>query len=93
MNIPLKQYGHLLADYLKPQQHRVVWLAIALLGSIGLQLVNPQILGYFIDTVVTRGASPTLLSAAILFIGVAIVTQIFTVTATYPSFITLGRVK
>jgi ATP-binding cassette, subfamily B, bacterial len=85
MNIPLQQYARLLADYLKPQQRRVVWLALALLTSIVLQLVNPQILGYFIDTAATSVASPTLLSAAVLFIGVAIVTQVFAVTATYLS--------
>ncbi|TVQ22998.1 MAG: ABC transporter ATP-binding protein [Leptolyngbya sp. DLM2.Bin15] len=83
MNIPLNQYRHLLADYLKPQKGRVAGLTIALLGSIGLQLVNPQILGYFIDTVVTQGASPTLVNAAILFILVALVTQVFAVIATY----------
>jgi ATP-binding cassette subfamily B protein/ATP-binding cassette subfamily C protein len=83
MNIPLKQYVHLLADYLKPQQRRVIWLAITLLGSIALQLLNPQILGYFIDTAVAGGASQTLFIAALLFISVAIVTQILAVSATY----------
>jgi ATP-binding cassette subfamily B protein/ATP-binding cassette subfamily C protein len=83
MNIPLKQYVHLLADYFKPQQRRVIWLAITLLGSIALQLLNPQILGYFIDTAVAGGASQTLFIAALLFISVAIVTQILAVGATY----------
>jgi ABC-type multidrug transport system fused ATPase/permease subunit len=83
MNIPLKQYVHLLADYLKPQQGRVIWLAITLLGSIALQLLNPQILGYFIDTAVAGGASQTLLIAALLFISIAIVTQFLAVSATY----------
>ncbi|GAB4190179.1 MAG: ABC transporter ATP-binding protein [Coleofasciculaceae cyanobacterium] len=83
MNIPLKQYVHLLADYLKPQQRRVIWLTITLLGSIALQLLNPQILGYFIDTAVAGGASQTLLIVALLFISVAIVTQILAVSATY----------
>lgn len=86
MTIPLYQYTHLLADYLKPQQHLVVWLTITLLSSIGLQLVNPQILGYFIDTAATTsGTSPALLSAAVLFTAVAVVTQVFAVTATYLS--------
>lgn len=88
MNIPLKQYARLLADYLKPQQRRVVWLTITLLGSIGLQLLNPQILGYFIDTAVAQTTSahpPTLLIAALLFMAVALLTQILAVTATYLS--------
>jgi ATP-binding cassette, subfamily B, bacterial len=83
MQIPLRQYTSLLARYLKPQQQRVVGLAIALLGSIGLQILNPQILGYFIDTAVSGGSQQRLLLAALLFIGLALVMQILTVTATY----------
>lgn len=83
MNLPLKQYSELLADYLKPQLDRVLWLAIALLGSIGLQILNPQLLGYFIDTATTGGSTQSLLTAALLFMGVALLTQILTVTATY----------
>ena len=85
MKIPLKQYSQLLIDYLKPQKSRVIWLAIALLSSIGLQLLNPQILGYFIDTATTGGSQTTLITAALLFIGVAFVTQALAVTATYLS--------
>ena len=57
MAIPFKQYSNLLADYLKPQQGRVIRLAIALLilSSIALQILNPQLLGCFIDTA-TEGA-------------------------------------
>jgi ATP-binding cassette subfamily B protein/ATP-binding cassette subfamily C protein len=83
MQIPLKQYSTLLAHYLKPQQFRVAGLVIALLGSIGLQILNPQILGYFIDTAVSGGAQQKLFIAAFLFIGLALLTQILTVTATY----------
>jgi ATP-binding cassette subfamily B protein/ATP-binding cassette subfamily C protein len=83
MQIPLKQYTSLLAHYLKPQQGRVVGLAIALLSSIGFQILNPQILGYFIDTAVAGGSQQKLLIAAFLFMGLALLTQILTVTATY----------
>ncbi|MCU0527804.1 MAG: ABC transporter ATP-binding protein, partial [Elainella sp. Prado103] len=89
MNLSLKQYGNLLAHYLKPQKGRVAWLAITLLGSIGLQLLNPQILGYFIDTAVTQTTSahtsPALLIAALVFIAIALLTQILAVIATYLS--------
>lgn len=83
MQIPLKQYTALLAHYLKPQQWRVVALVIVLLGSIGLQILNPQILGYFIDTAVSGGSQQRLFTAAFLFLGLASLTQILTVTATY----------
>ncbi len=60
MKIPLRQYWNLLVDYLLPQQGRVTWLAIALLGTIGLQILKPQILRYFIDTAVAGGSSQAL---------------------------------
>ncbi|MDB9372634.1 ABC transporter ATP-binding protein [Nodularia sphaerocarpa] len=83
MKIGLRQYWNLLVEYLKPQKGRVFKFAIALLASIGLQLVNPQILRYFIDTAVAGGSGRNLLLSALLFIGVALVTQLITVAATY----------
>jgi ATP-binding cassette subfamily B protein/ATP-binding cassette subfamily C protein len=83
MKIPLKQYAYLLADYLKPQKGRVTLLAITLLSSIALQVLNPQILSYFIDTAVAGGSQQALLTAALAFIVVALVTQVLIVAATY----------
>ena len=83
MKIGLRQYWNLLVDYLQPQKWRVVKFAIALLSSIGLQLVNPQILRYFIDTAVTGGSGKNLLLAALLFITVALITQLISIAATY----------
>ncbi|BAY48437.1 ABC transporter ATP-binding protein [Scytonema sp. HK-05] len=83
MKIPLKQYWNLLVEYLKPQLSRIVWLAITLLGSIGLQILNPQILRYFIDTAVGGGSQQGLFTAALLFTSVALVTQALGVAATY----------
>lgn len=83
MQIPLKQYGTLLASYLKPQQKKVVWLAITLLGSIGLQILNPQLLGYFIDAAIIGGSTPALVTTALWFMGLAILIQVFSVAATY----------
>lgn len=83
MQIPLKQYNHLLINYLKPQLGQVLWLAVMLLGSIGLQILNPQILGDFIDTALSGGSQQRLFTAAFLFIGLALLTQILTVMVTY----------
>jgi ABC-type multidrug transport system fused ATPase/permease subunit len=82
MNL-FQQYGHLLANYLQPQRGRVFGLAIALLCSIALQIINPQILGYFIDTAVNGGSSQILLIAAIGFMAIALLTQVFSVATTY----------
>jgi hypothetical protein len=50
----------MLIRYLKPQRNRVIILAILLCTSIGLQLFNPQIVRYFIDTAIQSGLQPTL---------------------------------
>ncbi|AFY89150.1 MULTISPECIES: ABC transporter ATP-binding protein [Chroococcidiopsis] len=83
MKIGLKQFGNLLIDYLKPQKGRVAKFAIALLASIGLQLLNPQILRNFIDTAVAGGSAQSLFIAAFLFIGVALAKQLMSIAATY----------
>ncbi|NES95421.1 MAG: ABC transporter ATP-binding protein [Desertifilum sp. SIO1I2] len=87
MQIPLQQYGALLANYLKPQWGAVVSLTIALLTSIALQIINPQILSYFIDTIFTgseaRFPQGSLPWAAIAFSAIALLTQVFSLSATY----------
>ncbi|KAM3115648.1 ABC transporter ATP-binding protein [Phormidesmis sp. 146-33] len=85
MQNSLQQYKLLLADYLKPQWKPVLALTIALLTSIALQIINPQILGYFIDTAVQGGSQQALLTATIAFITIALLTQAATITATYLS--------
>jgi ATP-binding cassette, subfamily B, bacterial len=85
MKIPLRMYWSLLANYLRQQRLRVGLVAILLLSGIGLQLVNPQILRFFIDTAQSGGATQSLLLAALLFIGVAIGYQWLTVLTTYLS--------
>lgn len=81
--IPLRQYRRLLADYLQLTSPRVCALAVTLLGSIALQILNPQILGTFIDTVSTGGALEKLIPLAGLFIAIAVVKQVLSVLATY----------
>ncbi len=97
INLPIKPYWDLLANYLKPQRRSVVGLALLLLVSIGLQLANPQIVKYFIDTASGTTASDpvasgtaafqqglnNLLGAAALFMSVAIVRQVITLAAVY----------
>ena len=77
------QYIELLGTYLRPQRRRALGLALLLLLSTGLQLLNPQVLRYFIDTAVAGGALRLLLTAAALFIFIALVSQVVGVAATY----------
>ena len=63
----------------------MVVLALLLLTSTGLQLVNPQILPTFIDQALAGTGTEQLLSAALLFIGLALLNQVLLVGATYVS--------
>jgi len=83
MNIPLRQYWSLLVVYLRPQKRRAALLAVVLLGSIALQLVNPQIIRFFIDTVKNGGDLSTLAATGLLFLGVGLATQALSVYASY----------
>ena len=86
MNASLKQYWGLLITYLTPQRRRVAQLAALLLTSIALQIANPQLLRYFIDTAQDpQSAISALYTAAALFIGIALVTQLLSLGATYVS--------
>ena len=81
--VPLRQYGALLADYLRPQKGPAALLATLLLGGIGLQLVNPQIVRYFLDTAETGNGLDRLFGAGALFMGVAIVGQLVRIATAY----------
>jgi ATP-binding cassette, subfamily B, bacterial len=83
MNVPLKRYLALLSEYLRPQSRRVLALATLLFASIGLQLLNPQILRSFIDSATAQGPQRDLFIAALLFIGVALANQVLSVGAAY----------
>ncbi len=83
VTVSLKQYASLLADYLRPQKGSAALLAALLLGGIALQLVNPQIVRYFLDSAETGSGLDRLFGAAALFMGVAIVGQLVRIAATY----------
>jgi len=79
----VRRHGDLLVAYLSPQRPRVALLAAFLLASIGLQLVNPQVVRVFIDTAQNGGPLHTLTVAAVVFLAVALVQQIMALGATY----------
>lgn len=81
--MPLRQYWNLFYGYLRPQSAKVLLLITLILGGIGLQLVNPQIIRYFIDTAETGGTQSALLAAAGLFLLFAFLRQGVTMAAVY----------
>jgi ATP-binding cassette subfamily B protein len=99
VKIPIQQYWVLLKVYFRPQWPMVLLLALLLLMSIGLQLLNPQILRHFIDLAVASSKgnaqdlndvakssysiSTELLISALLFTGAAVLNQFLALLAQY----------
>jgi len=83
LNIPFQRYWDLLARYIQPQRMRFIGLSLLLISSIGLQVVNPQIMRYFIDTAMEGAEMQKLIIAALSFIGIALIQQVMGVSATY----------
>ncbi|MFN8495961.1 MAG: ABC transporter ATP-binding protein [Caldilineaceae bacterium] len=83
MKTTLSSYRTILLTYLRPQQGRVLLLTLLLSLSIGLQLVNPQIVRQFIDA--AQGGAPqrTLINGALLFLGVALLGQVVYTALSY----------
>ena len=81
--MPLRQYWDLLVDYLRPEWPKATLLAVLLLSSIGLQLLNPQIMRSFLDSALGGAPLSLLTRYALLFIGIGLLTQALSVATTY----------
>jgi ATP-binding cassette subfamily B protein len=79
----LGQYWELLVAYLRPQRGRVALLGVLLLASIALQLINPQIIGRFLDA--ARGGAPgqNLGLAGLAFIGIGVLQRAVALASVY----------
>lgn len=83
MNVTLSDYRRLLGKYFAPQRVRVLLLAVLMLGSVALELTNPQIVRHYIDAVTTTGATSTLALAALLYIAFAVAQRAASLGAAY----------
>ncbi len=81
--MPPKTDRALLATYLRPEWPRALLLTLLLFTGIGLQLANPQIVRTFIDQAQAGEPFGRLIWIALLFLGVALLTQVATVAETY----------
>jgi ATP-binding cassette subfamily B protein len=86
MPVSLKEIRALLFSYLKPQRGRIILLALLLFSGIALQVINPQLVGYLINTATTGKATTSrLVSLALLFLILSIITQVLSIYTTYLS--------
>jgi len=83
MKVPWRRYWELLAKHITPQKGRFATLSVLLVTSIGLQVVNPQIMRYFVDAASSGRDVRALALAALAFIALAILQQAIGVGASY----------
>ncbi|MDO8506123.1 MAG: ABC transporter ATP-binding protein [Candidatus Limnocylindria bacterium] len=83
MFVSARRYFQLFATYVGPQWRRAAVLAVLLLSSIVLQLVNPQLLRAFIDNAIAGADLGALATIAIVFMIVALITQVLNALAQY----------
>jgi len=85
MSLPVNRYLALLVTYLKPQWGKTLVMGVLLLVNVGLQLLGPQIVRFFIDTILARGLSTTLALYALLLVVVTLADEGVSVATTYLS--------
>ncbi|MCJ7550117.1 MAG: ABC transporter transmembrane domain-containing protein, partial [Anaerolineae bacterium] len=85
MKTTLGQQSNLLIKYLGPQWQQVLALSALMLAGIALQLVNPRILGRFIDAAQAGAPARDLITNAATFLIAAIIGQAATLAVTYLS--------
>jgi ATP-binding cassette, subfamily B, bacterial len=78
-------YRSLLSRYLGPQKGKVLLLTILLTSGIAAQLVNPQVIRFFLDRAQSGEAGQGLVTAALIFIAFALLQQGFRLAADYTS--------
>lgn len=78
-----RSYRRLLRLYLAPQKGRIFFLTVFLLGGIAAQLINPQVIRYFLDTAQAGEVGRPLINAALVFLGFALLQQGFGLAAAY----------
>src|SRR5690348_3934364 len=85
MHLPVKRYVALLVTYLRPQWGRTLLMGVLLHVNVGLQLLGPQMVRFFIDTVIARGPSALLALYALLLVAITLVDESVSVATTYLS--------
>lgn len=83
MKITFSHYYNLLKTYLAPHKGQVLILAVSIFINLGLQLLIPQIMRSFIDSVIGDAALSFLARLGGLFLVTAIIQQGFAIVTTY----------
>ena len=80
-----RRYRDLFSRYMRPLARPAAGMAVVLLAGIALQLANPQVVRFFLDTAQAGGALRSLMIAAALYIFFALLQQGLNMAAGYTS--------
>ncbi|HEX6386005.1 MAG TPA: ABC transporter transmembrane domain-containing protein, partial [Anaerolineae bacterium] len=83
MNTRTNKSYTLLWRYLRPHWRKVALLSVLLLGSIGLQLIAPQVIRRFLDLAQAGMAVRTLTATAALFFAITLAQKVLALLSTY----------
>lgn len=81
--IAFGQYKSLFITYFRPHSLKIALLTFLILCGTAVQIGNPQILRYFLDTAAAHGALRDMLLSASLFLGGGLLTQVLSISKTY----------
>lgn len=73
----------LFVRYVGPEWRRASLLTVLLLVTIALEIANPQLLRAFIDRALAGADVASLVTIAVIFMGVALLTQVFDASSRY----------
>jgi ATP-binding cassette subfamily B protein len=82
-SVSFQQYMDFMRRYLRGRLLWMTGLGVILLTSIGLQILNPQVMRTFLDRALAGDDLSALRGLGLLFIGIAIGQQLLGVLATY----------
>ena len=85
MHLPVRRYVALLVTYLRPQWGKTLLMGALLLVNVGLQLLGPQMVRFFIDAVIRKEPSVLLAFYAVLLVAITLMDESVTVATTYLS--------
>lgn len=83
--VKVREIWPLLKKYLSDQKWGVFILAVLVFSTVGLELYSPHIIRNFIDEISAGANTDKLIRLSVLYIGLAVILQLFSIFTTYLS--------
>lgn len=81
--MPFHKHLSLLSIYVSPYKRKMLMIALLIFINVGIKVINPQIIRYYLDSVQSVTDLSVITNAALLFIGMAIIQEIIYIVNVY----------